>query len=440
VTLPLTRTASEPVRTTAAAGAKVVNVIGTGRRWWGDRSATERFDLSTRLSLYLVLGAPLLITVSQLSEPDEGQRVRPAVAAVLLVAVTLHPLACGILVNRALDRQLGRPAALRRPLTAAVLLTVVGVAAGATALDPAGGSGDLAFGGVVAICLTGLVVAALSPLVPAGGLAALVAAAAVVAAGIGALLGGGATATNAAILTGLWLGFMTGTYKFSAWYLGVVWELDRGRATAARLAVAEERLRFARDLHDVLGRNLSVIAVKSELAGRLAERGDPGAAAEMAEVRRVAHDSLREVRDVVRGYRTADLGTELAGARSVLRSAGVECRVIGDGAGLPEAVQTALGWVVREATTNVIRHSDATTCTIGLDVRGGGGATTAVLRMENDRPRPAPPGAAGSGLAGLSERLAGLGGRLTAERHPDHGTGRPGERFVVEASVPVVAP
>jgi two-component system sensor histidine kinase DesK len=325
-------------------------------------------------------------------------------------------------------------------MVAAVLLTVVAAAAGATVLDPAGSDGDLTLGSVLTICLVGLVVAAVSPVVPVGGLVALVAGAAVVAAGIGALVQDGATAARAAFLTTVWLGFMTGTAKFSAWMIGVVWELDRGRATAARLAVAEERLRFARDLHDVLGRNLSVIAVKSELAGRLAERGDAGAAAEMAEVRRVAHDSLREVRDVVRGYRTADLGAELAGARSVLRSAGVECRVIGDGAGLPEAVQTALGWVVREATTNVIRHSDATTCTIGLDVRAEGDAATAVLRMENDRPRPTPPGAAGSGLAGLSERLAGLGGRLTAERHPDQGTaGPPGERFVVEASVPVGA-
>jgi two-component system sensor histidine kinase DesK len=116
----------------------------------------------------------------------------------------------------------------------------------------------------------------------------------------------------------------------------------------------------------------------------------------------------------------------------VLRSAGVECRVIGDGAHLPEQVQAALGWVVREATTNVIRHSDATTCTIGLDVEDFGNAPTAVLRMENDGVRPAAPGAGGSGLDGLSERLAGLGGWLTAERRRD-------DRFVVEASVPVAA-
>ena len=96
--------------------------------------------------------------------------------------------------------------------------------------------------------------------------------------------------------------------------------------------------------------------------------------------------------------------------------------------------------MVREATTNVIRHSDATTCTIDLDVRSAADGTTAVLRMENDGVRPAAPGTGGSGLTGLSERLAGVGGHLSAERRHD-------DRFVVEASgarvgapAPVAAP
>ena len=84
-------------------------------------------------------------------------------------------------------------------------------------------------------------------------------------------------------------------------------ELDRSRTAHARLSVAEERLRFARDLHDVLGRNLSLIAVQSELAAELARRGDQDAAGQMLQVRQVAHESLREMRAVVSGYRTADL-------------------------------------------------------------------------------------------------------------------------------------
>ena len=207
-------------------------------------------------------------------------------------------------------------------------------------------------------------------------------------------------------------------------------ELDRSRAEHARLSVAEERLRFARDLHDVLGRNLSLIAVQSELAAELARRGDQDAAGQMLQVRQVAHESLREMRAVVSGYRTADLGTELAGAQDVLRSAGMSCRVTGDAAGLPADVQAALGWVVREGTTNIIRHSDATACTIELHIGDSPGAPRAVtLRMDNDRVHTPAAGSAGSGLAGLGERLAGLGGSITTG-HPRNG------HFRLEASLP----
>ena len=135
----------------------------------------------------------------------------------------------------------------------------------------------------------------------------------------------------------------------------------------------------------------------------------------MLEVRQIAHDSLREMRAVVSGYRSTDLDSELAGAQSVLRSAGVSCRVIGDGSALPADTQTALGWVVREATTNVIRHSNATNCKIELDVNSE--ATT--LRMENDGvARTAPANRHGTGLVGLRERLVEVGGTLTVEEPP----------------------
>ena len=180
----------------------------------------------------------------------------------------------------------------------------------------------------------------------------------------------------------------------------------------------------------MLGRNLSLIAVKSELAAQLARRGDEQAAGHMLEVRRVAHNSLREMRAVVSGYRTADLGTELAGAQAVLRSAGVSCRIIGDATGLPHDVQAALGWVVREGTTNIIRHSDATACAIELHILDSPGtARTVTLRIENDRVHTADAGARGNGLLGLGERLAGLGGSITAQ-HPRSG------HFRLEATLP----
>ncbi|MFE4536608.1 sensor histidine kinase [Streptomyces scopuliridis] len=240
----------------------------------------------------------------------------------------------------------------------------------------------------------------------------------------------------AVFATGSALGF---SCVFSAWLVDVVWELDEARELHTRLAIAEERLRFGRDLHDVMGRNLAVIALKSELAVQLAERDRPGAAAQMTEVQRIAQESQREVREVVRGYREADLHTELEGARGVLKAAGIDCRITGgDVGGLSAEVQSALGWVVREATTNVLRHGDARRCTVRLSQTGGPGADEgpdggsgrfaggsggreAVLTVENDGVPDAGTGAGtragkgpglarrGSGLAGKDSGLAGKG-------------------------------
>ena len=147
----------------------------------------------------------------------------------------------------------------------------------------------------------------------------------------------------------------------------------------------------------------------------------------------MAHESLREMWAVAGGYRTTGLGAELAGAREVLRSAGISCRVTGDASGLPAGVQAALGWVVREGTTNVIRHSSATACTIELHLPGPpGAAATAMLRMDNDGARTAS-GGGGTGLAGLGERLGRLGGSVTTR--PLRGGG-----FRLEAALPVAGP
>lgn len=239
----------------------------------------------------------------------------------------------------------------------------------------------------------------------------------------GPVIGGG---TFSAITAAL----LVASYRLSVWMLLVVWELDRSRQAQARLAVAEERLRFARDLHDTLGRNLSTVAVKTELAAQLARRGGKDEAVDqMMEVHQIAEDSLKEVRDVVRGYRMTDLDAELAGSRSVLQSAGVGCRIIGDAAGLDEQTQVVLGWVVREGTTNVLRHSNASDCTIRLHREGG----TVTLTMENDGVSGLADGSTGgSGLAGLAERLSTAGGSL------DSG-GRQSGRYLLEARLPLQA-
>ncbi|ELS54421.1 putative Sensor kinase [Streptomyces viridochromogenes Tue57] len=222
------------------------------------------------------------------------------------------------------------------------------------------------------------------------------------------LSGSALAALVIALIVLLGSGFLAFIAVFSVWLLKAVYELDEARETRARLAVAEERLRFGRDLHDVMGRNLAVIALKSELAVQLARRGRPEAVEQMIEVQRIAQESQREVRDVVRGYREADLRVELTGAQGVLAAAGIECEVSGEATGLPGEVQSALAWVVREATTNVLRHGDAGRCAVGLRVTEG----RVVLTVENDGAAGIPDGGGGSGLAGLRERLAAVDGTL----------------------------
>jgi two-component system, NarL family, sensor histidine kinase DesK len=194
--------------------------------------------------------------------------------------------------------------------------------------------------------------------------------------------------------------------------VAAVAELRVAREEITRLAVAEERLRFARDLHDLLGHSLSLITLKSELAGRLLPAAPEKARTEVQDIEDVARQALREVREAVAGYRQPTLDEELTGAREMLEAAGIACRIENRTGVLPVATDAVLAWAVREGATNVIRHSRARNCKILLsrdgeeihaeitdDGRGSG---------ENDGE------AIGSGLSGLAERVAAIGGDLEA--------------------------
>jgi two-component system, NarL family, sensor histidine kinase DesK len=202
-------------------------------------------------------------------------------------------------------------------------------------------------------------------------------------------------------------------------------ELLEAREELARSAVAEERARFARDLHDLLGHSLSLIALKSELAGRLAERDPARARAEMADVEAAARRALAEVREAVSGYRQIGVALALAEARAALSAAGTTLRAPAVVPALPGPVDAVLGWVVREATTNVLRHSGARTVTVDV----GGTAHEVTLAVTDDGRGPQGE-ARGDGLAGLEERLGAVGGRL------EHGAA-PGGGFRVTARVPL---
>jgi len=192
-------------------------------------------------------------------------------------------------------------------------------------------------------------------------------------------------------------------------------QLSQAREQIARLAVGEERLRFARDLHDLLGHSLSVIALKSELAGRLIKTTPGLAANEVEDIEQVARDALREVRDAVAGYRQPSLSAELAGAREALTAAGIELRAEGEHMPLPPAVEAVLAWALREGVTNVMRHSQAKRCNIRIFKKDGSAAVEVVDDGRGGTPEP------GSGLHGLRERVLERGGTLTAEPLPHEG-------------------
>ncbi|MEU4220722.1 histidine kinase [Actinoplanes sp. NPDC026623] len=212
------------------------------------------------------------------------------------------------------------------------------------------------------------------------------------------------------------------------WVLRVAQRLDRAHRLERAAALAEERLRFAADLHDIQGHSLQVIALKSELAERLAGADPARAVAEMREVQALARQALGDTREVVRGYRAVSLDTEITNAVRVLNAAGIESSL--DRAGslppLSSAAENLLGLVVRECTTNVLRHSAARRCTVSL-APGPGGVR---LRFTNDAPlgdTDAEPG----GLAVLADRLAAAGGRLDRSRTADE--------FTVSAHLPADA-
>jgi two-component system sensor histidine kinase DesK len=194
-------------------------------------------------------------------------------------------------------------------------------------------------------------------------------------------------------------------------------ELRRAREERARLAVSEERLRIARDLHDLLGQTLTLIALKTELATRLVKSDPHRAEAELREVQRATREALADVRQAVQGYRGPPFADALERARETLTAAGIDCRVDAVASGLPDEVDSVLAWAVREATTNVVRHSNARKCAITLSNDFNGVA----LEIEDDGAAPAPGNGDGSGLVGLAERARSLHGALDAGARPGGG-------------------
>jgi two-component system sensor histidine kinase DesK len=216
------------------------------------------------------------------------------------------------------------------------------------------------------------------------------------------------------VLTNSTVTFVVGLFAFGVARLSEANnQLAAAREEVARLAVVDERLRFARDLHDLLGHSLTVVRAKSELASRLAHVDPSRAAQEMSEVEGLARQALAEVREAVTGYRRSSLAAELVNARTALDAAGIAVEVAVDGLDVPPDVDEALGWVLREAVTNVVRHSGAGRCRVEAGGEDDGDVRLVVADDGNGAPAG---GSDGSGLTGVRERLAAVGGTLEVGR------------------------
>ena len=227
------------------------------------------------------------------------------------------------------------------------------------------------------------------------------------------VLTGTADAALSLFIVTLGVGLLTGGFR----RLRVVSrQLNAARGEIGRLAVADERLRFARDLHDLLGHSLSVVALKSELASRLIDDHPDQAAEHVRDIEAVSRRALSEVREAVAGYRRPVLSAELAGARSTLAAAGIEVEAgPAPAVELPPDAEAVLAWAVREGATNVLRHADARHVRISVAVTGDDAALELVDDGCGRPPAAERPGADdGTGLAGLAERVARVRGRMDA--------------------------
>jgi signal transduction histidine kinase len=201
-------------------------------------------------------------------------------------------------------------------------------------------------------------------------------------------------------------------------------ELDIARRQLAVVAVTGERLRIAQDAHDTLGLGLSTIALKSDLAQTLLERGDPRAHREMVHMLHLARTVASDAESIVQSAPALDLDAEIATARDVLTAAGVTTTITRTDIPLAATTESELAAVLREAITNILRHSAARECRIELVCDD----SQVSLVVDNDGAPPGPEAARGHGLANIAARAARMGGSMSTEAH--------GNRFVLTTYVP----
>ena len=342
-----------------------------GRRRWGEGTSRLREYTLWPMDVLLALW-PLALAQSYANKPAYTHWTLP-----FLVLQAAEATACGIVLHRVAAHELdGAPV----PRWCLALLAVTAVAGAATAVGalPPGVASPPRLAAELTIVVGGPL-CVLAPLLSTGRVVLLgLTSAGAVAAGTALarrlLAPAGTASPRVLIPVALALVLIPLATRWSFAILSSVRAQEKLDLMQADLAVAQERLRIARDLHDVFGRTLTAVAVKSELAAALADaEAAPRAAAESRRVRALADDALKEVRAVLAEYRRPDLATELAGAHSLLAAAGIATRTIGE-TSVPDWAAEPLALVLREATTNVVRHSEARSCIIRvtLDDDGAG--------------------------------------------------------------------
>ncbi|GAA1272076.1 hypothetical protein GCM10009665_70190 [Kitasatospora nipponensis] len=237
--------------------------------------------------------------------------------------------------------------------------------------------------------------------------------------GLGTAVGAGSSVSAVFYMTVSTL--ITGIIVYSLTLLAnLTLAVHEAQQDIARVAVIKERLRFARDLHDLLGYSLSAITLKSELAHAMVNRSPDRARAELESIVDLSRQALHDVREVARSYRSMSLLTELSSARSVLSAAGIDARLRVDCGRLSSEADTVLATVLREGITNMIRHSKAAHCTIEAVAQDGSTSLLLVndgvpaTEREQERARADPLTLGCGGLGNLAARLTAVGGTLTA--------------------------
>lgn len=207
----------------------------------------------------------------------------------------------------------------------------------------------------------------------------------------------------------LWSAITVSTSRTSVWSAKMVKELDRARGLEALVHINEERLRFAGELHDTLGQQLAALSVKTELAIALEKKHDPRLSCELADIQQLIRETREEMRRVVAGHRIADPHRELQGAQGLLESMAITCMVNGDLADLPPESENIVGWFLREATTNLLKHAMPTWVIITITADSvtitNNGATITTGKF--------------SGLDTLDQRARKFGGKIMTRKDSD---------------------